>query len=340
MRILHTVGQLGIGGTEKMACLDLRSLQQRGHDVLLVSEHGGPREDWARTLLQDQVRIDDIVSRISDFDPDIVHRHRGHILGFPILRHKDRRFAIAETSVFGHYDHTSDKTYFVSPWLAGHAIEGTPELLSDPSKIGILRNPVRARATWDLLPDHTVDSDQIIFGSMGRSDNYIFDDTHLVAMNKIEDLDFSYMRLGACEVEESWLEHNAEFPYETFPETCSDTEISKFLNTIDIYCHSRHDGETCGMVILEAMAHGKRVIAHRGGKFKAHIERLKPLEPMCRIVNRDPDEYAVALKMMANESPVQAEAILPGHVFLNHAPDLIAEQLERDYTAMIRERSE
>jgi glycosyltransferase involved in cell wall biosynthesis len=39
-------------------------------------------------------------------------------------------------------------------------------------------------------------------------------------------------------------------------------QISKFLNTIDIFAHGRKDGETFGAVFAEAMMHGKPCLSH------------------------------------------------------------------------------
>lgn len=49
--------------------------------------------------------------------------------------------------------------------------------------------------------------------------------------------------------------------------------LSKFLNTLDLYTHGRHDGETLGRVIQEAMIHGIPVLSHTA-QWNAHIETL------------------------------------------------------------------
>jgi hypothetical protein len=58
------------------------------------------------------------------------------------------------------------------------------------------------------------------------------------------------------------LPHNSDASY-----------VSKFLNTLNLYVHGRHDGETLGRVIQEAMIHGVPVLSHTA-QWNAHIETL------------------------------------------------------------------
>lgn len=110
MKVRIFLNDLGLGGTEKAACLWARLLALRGHDITVVSLVDGPRrsdlEQQGVGLRivghpQDPRRIAELIT-----DADVVHAHApgfphaGDVLG-EALRFQQRRIPVVQTNIFG-----------------------------------------------------------------------------------------------------------------------------------------------------------------------------------------------------------------------------------------------
>jgi Glycosyl transferases group 1 len=71
-------------------------------------------------------------------------------------------------------------------------------------------------------------------------------------------------------------------------------EISKFLNTLDVFAHGRADGETFGTVFAEAMMHGKPCLSHRSPISNAQPETMGP----AGLFATDAQDYATKLDQL------------------------------------------
>lgn len=325
MKIVHLAGQLSYGGTEKTACLLARYAQMQGHSASVYARRGGERESWARELLGDgnvRIGVDAIESEIPE-DTDIIHGH----VGEATKPHRVGKAKYVEHSVFGDISPGCDLSIFVSSELAAIRAPLIRERGLDFTKFAILHNPVRPQhvtGKLDGLPEET-----LILGSMGRPDSNIFEPTHLKAvavfMARFPDRKVLYVRMGASPAEEESLKTLA-IPHRIVEPTCSDGAISRFLNSLDVYLHSRRDGESDGMCIAEALAHGIRVIAHCGGTFKAHVAQLAEFTEFTRLVaTHDEVAYADAITEFGADEMTKrvAAQVLPQQVLARRGIDVI-----------------
>lgn len=68
--------------------------------------------------------------------------------------------------------------------------------------------------------------------------------------------------------------------------------VHAFLESIDVYAHCRRDGEVCSASLIEAMAHGKPIVSHRGdGTNMGHLEQIQGIGVVADTV----DEYAAEM---------------------------------------------
>lgn len=69
--------------------------------------------------------------------------------------------------------------------------------------------------------------------------------------------------------------------------------IHKFLNTLNVFAHSRADGEVCSACIIEALSHGLPVLSHPALNM-GHVEQIGN----CGIVTDSVDIYASELQKL------------------------------------------
>jgi glycosyltransferase involved in cell wall biosynthesis len=339
LRIVHAVNQLGIGGTEKTACLLARWAQKKGNEVTLLSMRDGPRADWARVLLNPEnvVIAEEHGAKFED-GVDILHFHVG---GPNSGLREDRSMKIVESQIFGHVSpQLPDLTIFVSPEIAARASEQNPGLPFP--KFAVLRNPVRM-CDGALLHARLdgIDSGTTVVGSIGRPDNAIFDPTHLKALAtyiaRHPERRMLYVRLGASPFEAEHL-RALSIPHKLYPATCSDGEISRFLNTLDLYLHSRLDGECDSVSLAEAMAHGVRVLSHAVGVYKGHVEALAAFADLCECVPaQDEAAYLDGLeRMIGDEDRARtAKKVLPRRVKERQGIEVIGNRLLKMYEKLL-----
>ena len=352
MRIVGVVNQTGVGGTEKTACLLLRWASKKGHDVHLVAREGGLRLTWAQTLLgTDRVHIPDsgradddaLLDMVVGLAPDIAHFHRG-VVERPYPHEVRARLPgckVVEHQIFGDFIADADLTIFVSPEIGARATQAINATTTPYRKFAVLRNPIR-------MPDGAllharldgIDAGTTVVGSIGRPDNAIFDPTHLKALAayiaRHSERRILYVRLGASQFEAEAL-RALSIPHRLYPATCSDGEITRFLLTLDLYLHSRLDGECDSVSLAEAMAHGVRVLSHAVGHFKGHVEALAAFSEFCECVPAgDEAAYLDGLERMIGDEhrASTAKKVLPRRTKERQGVEVIGNRLLRMYEGL------
>ncbi len=132
------------------------------------------------------------------------------------------------------------------------------------------------------------ESKGILFGRTGRPDESTFDPISLKAFNLLRKkygniVRFLYVNPSACA---------RDFVYKNkidgvdFCEWLSREELRDFYNKIDVFAHSRLDGETLGVAIAEAMLHQNPVITHISRQYNEHLNILD-LEISCKVTPLD-----------------------------------------------------
>jgi hypothetical protein len=79
-------------------------------------------------------------------------------------------------------------------------------------------------------------------------------------------------------------------------------EISRFLNTLDVFAHGRADGETYGAVFAEAMMHGKPCLSHRTRSANGQLETIGP----AGLFAEDRCDYAAKLDLLLGDAAERA----------------------------------
>ncbi len=130
------------------------------------------------------------------------------------------------------------------------------------------------------IPDLKISSpkkDVIYLGRLGRKDSFIFDPISIQAFRKIED-DFGdkvkFIYVNPCQ-EALDLVKSLNIKNIVFKEWLNDSEVREFYKTIDIFAHSRRDGETLGVAIGEAMLHECVIVTHKSAFFNEHLFLVK-----------------------------------------------------------------
>ena len=105
----------------------------------------------------------------------------------------------------------------------------------------------------------------VLFGRAGRSDPLIFDSISLYAFKKLE-IEFgplvNFIYLNPCNnaIE---LAKKLNLKNIQFRSWLTKKELSNFYKKIDVFAHSRFDGETLGVAIAEALSYGNCFITHK-----------------------------------------------------------------------------
>ena len=149
----------------------------------------------------------------------------------------------------------------------------------------------------DFRKKYNIPDDAFVFGMHQRNDPNIFHPVSLLAFNQIP-LDNNYMVImgGSEQYREVALQFSKEKQEKIiFLDFCSDAlEIHNFLDTIDVYAHSRRDGEVCSAAIIEALSHAKPVVSCPGQN-NGHKEQIND----CGIFCNSMEEYVQALTQLA-----------------------------------------
>tara|TARA_Y100000992_G_C21273823_1_gene498637 strand:+ start:3685 stop:4779 length:1095 start_codon:yes stop_codon:yes gene_type:complete len=106
-------------------------------------------------------------------------------------------------------------------------------------------------------------TDKFIYGFHQREDDSIFSQTPLNSYKRIESEDNFFLMMGGSKL---YTKHANKLSLKNFaqlPSSGDAKEISKFLNTLNVFTHGRKYGETFGLVLTEAMSFGLPLISHK-----------------------------------------------------------------------------
>lgn len=136
-----------------------------------------------------------------------------------------------------------------------------------------------------------IPDDAFVYGFHQATRSDIFSPVSIQAYSMIENKNTHFILLGGClkhiEVAKNLGIKNIHF----IKFTSSVEEIHDFISGINVYSHSRIDGEVCSASIIEAMYHGKPIISCPGLNM-GHLEQISDCGKMAYSVN----EYAEEMK--------------------------------------------
>ena len=313
-KVLHLVQGLGLGGTEKTACLLARALCRRGRfEAALWSPQDGPRaaalREWGVPLLLGG----DAGTALRRFEPHIAHLHRAGWpqpewmrdlrAGLRFLPDGTRLPRIVETNVFGRHDPSPggkliDCTLFVSHFCAQRFAAVENRTIAMP-RYGVLYNPVDTDflGARCLAPERR-DYGKPVLGRISRPDKGKWSRLALEMLPHLARLrpDFRFHVVGGIpEAEDFVREHGLEAQTRFLAPVESEEALAAFLDDLSVLAHGNDTGESFGLVIAEAMAAGLPVVTHpcAGLKDNAQLELVE--HGVTGLVADNAEDYASAV---------------------------------------------
>lgn len=129
----------------------------------------------------------------------------------------------------------------------------------------------------DLRKKLKISKSSVVVGLHQRQNNEIFSSIPLTAFSRIDNTDVHFIIMGGGSKYKDQAKKLSLKNIHFINHSGNEEEISKFLNTLDIYAHGRKDGETFGAVLAEAMMHGVPCISHYSKTgANAHSETMGP----------------------------------------------------------------
>jgi glycosyltransferase involved in cell wall biosynthesis len=274
IKVLHYLSNLGLGGTEKTCQLFIDYASADIEPYLVYKSSGDhPRLKEFELALKltggKCIPIDypeELQAIINNLDIDIVHVYRSGYPEFPEPGIDIKCKAFVETNVFGFFDANQkvDKSLYMSKWLMKHSLNrlGANVLNVYKNRFDFVNNPVEDPWTNKKL-DIEIPEGSIVLGRCGRPDNGIYNSINTQAAKLLQMQGYKVFFIVVAPPSNmiddliDW-----QIPFHAIDPTVDPDVLSRFYNTVDIYCHARADGETFGVNIAEAMMHGKPIITH------------------------------------------------------------------------------
>lgn len=147
-----------------------------------------------------------------------------------------------------------------------------------------------------------IHDDDFVFGFHQRSDDNIFSPIALDAYKKVQNSKTHFVVMGGSEKYREYASNLGLSNFHQLRHSGDSHKISQFLNTLDVFCHNRSDGETFGAVISEALFHELPVISHTAPAM-GHIETIGPAGFVCS----DSNEYSHVMKKIQEDQNLRIE---------------------------------
>jgi len=126
---------------------------------------------------------------------------------------------------------------------------------------------------------YCIPADSFVFGRIGRSDDSIFDPIAIKAFGKVNSeadqrRNSTFVIVGPCDLLKKYVSDH-QLPNVVLIESlATDDEVWGFHSAIDVLAHSRIDGESLGINIIESLAAGNPIITHKSRHWNAHLDYL------------------------------------------------------------------
>lgn len=148
-----------------------------------------------------------------------------------------------------------------------------------------------------------IPEDAFVYGFHQRDDSNIFSPVSLQSYSLIQNKDTHFILLGGS-IKHRQLAKQLNLKNIHFIDFSSDQKlIHNFLGAIDVYAHSRVDGEVCSVAMIEAMYHGKPIVTHPGTVSMGHAEQIEG----CGYMAYSIDDYAKKIKSIQDSKDLYLE---------------------------------
>lgn len=153
-----------------------------------------------------------------------------------------------------------------------------------------------------LREDLGIPSDHFVFGFHQRDEDGIFAPYALNSYANIQSDKTHFIVLGGSKNYSDQATKLGLINFKQLPHTGDSELISKFLNTLDVFCHNRRDGETFGAVIAEALFHGLPIISHVAPAM-GQVETVGPAGFICAGI----EEYSQRMKLLLENEDLRKD---------------------------------
>ena len=175
------------------------------------------------------------------------------------------------------------------------------------------------RIDGDLSSELDIPDDHFVFGFHQRADDGIAASIALQAYSRIQSDKTHFLIMGGSTGYTDFADRLKLINFKQLPHSGNEKDISKFLNTLDVFCHNRSDGETFGAVIAEALFHELPVISHLAPAL-GQIETVGPAGFICA----NDQEYAEAMSRLMDDNDLRTSLSVKAinHYNKNYTTDI------------------
>lgn len=161
----------------------------------------------------------------------------------------------------------------------------------------------------DLRSQLGIPRDSIVVGLHQRVNDGIYSPIPIQAFAQLRRENLAFVMLGGSPRYREQAQQLGLDNVFFLPHSGSGSDISRFLNTLDVYAHGRADGETFGAVIAEALEHGVPAVTHDSPQgANGHRETLGP----GGFFTHSPEEYQARLQDLIEDARLRYEIAIRG----------------------------
>jgi glycosyltransferase involved in cell wall biosynthesis len=364
MRIIIFINSLSLGGTEKAACRWARGLQERGHEISVISLQDGPRqaelERYKIPLRIIPASPKAIANALAEISPDIIHAHApgfphvGDVLG-GALKPSPQKIPVVQTNIFGKLQHPledewTDFRLFIS-WTscvqaARRSFRKLDESFFRRHSVAVYPlDPLDVSPGADVAAFRErlgIGADEVLFGRLSRPEPNKWTPLALEAFRRAARRN-SKIKLLLREPPPAVAAALRQSPdagrFIILPATSDAGELRRTLSALDVVLHTSSIGESFGYGIAEPMNLGKPVITHSTPwSDQAQIELVRPGE--CGFVAGTSAAMAEAMLRLADDAGLRQQmgGRAREHIRALADPDVSVTRLEAVFRAAIEKR--
>jgi glycosyltransferase involved in cell wall biosynthesis len=300
VKVVIFLNQLGIGGSEKAACRWARGLDDRGHDIHVLTLRAGPRRAELEASNID-VRISaaepgSIIQQLEDLKPDVIHTHapghphQGDVLGEAFARIP--KIPVVQTNIFGQLQNPRENSWtdfrlFIS-WTscvqaARRCFQQLDEKFFRHASVAVYpldpdNGPTRSE-TARFRQTLGLQKEDVLFGRLSRPEPNKWTDLPIEAFRIAANRDSRLkllLREPPPDVTRALAGAFDRNRFIILPATTDAAELALTIASLDAVVHTSIMGESFGYGIAEPMNFGKPVIANSTpGLDQAQIELVR-----------------------------------------------------------------
>lgn len=293
--LIYHISALSFGGTEKNLQMIAKYLNKDKYNIFLM--HGTKTEKNRLSYLQDtNVKIIDFTfdsiepnwpyfinnmnplleSILNEYEIDcIITATPGHTI-YPIINIK--KIPILLINIFGSFSLQKNIKKHI---CISEEVKKLAKRVVDKNKLEVQYIPserplIRLAEARGLRERFNIKDSDLVFGRIGREDDSIFDPIALLAFEIAvkTNPDIHYIIMSPANLAKKLVtEHNISNIHWLEP-SYLEKDVWAFHQSIDVLAHSRIDGESCGLNIIESMLVGNPILTHKSHIWNAHLEYL------------------------------------------------------------------